>query len=76
MNLKSARTQIDAAIVRVMKTRKTLSHKLLISELMTQLKFPMKVWPALSKLLVGSQHKPNQFYPRCPADLYFSISKT
>ena len=34
--------QIDAAIVRVMKTRKTLSHKLLVSELMQMLKFPMK----------------------------------
>ena len=34
--------QIDAAIVRVMKTRKTLSHKLLVSELMQMLKFPIK----------------------------------
>ena len=34
--------QIDAAIVRIMKTRKTLSHKLLVSELMQMLKFPMK----------------------------------
>ena len=34
--------QIDAAIVRVMKTRKTLSHKLLVSELMVQLKFPVR----------------------------------
>jgi len=34
--------QIDAATVRVMKTRKTLSHKLLIGELMQMLKFPIK----------------------------------
>ena len=35
--------QIDAAIVRTMKARKTLSHSLLVSELFTQLKFPIKV---------------------------------
>ncbi|KAL3702128.1 hypothetical protein R1sor_020150 [Riccia sorocarpa] len=34
--------QIDAAIVRIMKTRKMLSHTLLITELFQQLKFPIK----------------------------------
>jgi cullin-4 len=35
--------QVDAAIVRIMKTRKKLSHTLLITELFDQLKFPVKV---------------------------------
>eukprot|EP01119_Soliformovum_irregulare_P006728 TRINITY_DN1911_c0_g1_i2.p1 TRINITY_DN1911_c0_g1~~TRINITY_DN1911_c0_g1_i2.p1 ORF type:complete len:757 (-),score=235.37 TRINITY_DN1911_c0_g1_i2:308-2578(-) len=36
--------QVDAAIVRIMKTRKTLTHTLLINELLHQLKFPAKVF--------------------------------
>jgi cullin 4 len=35
--------QVDAAIVRIMKARKTLSHTLLIADLFQQLKFPVKV---------------------------------
>ena len=34
--------QIDAAIVRVMKARRTLTHSLLVSELYQQLSFPLK----------------------------------
>ena len=35
--------QVDAAIVRVMKMRKTLLHNLLITEVVGQLKFSIKV---------------------------------
>lgn len=35
--------QIDAAVVRIMKMRKTLGHNLLITELYKQLTFPVKV---------------------------------
>lgn len=41
MVMQDRQHQIDAAIVRVMKTRKILAHKLLMNELMTQLKFPV-----------------------------------
>lgn len=35
--------QVDAAIVRIMKMRKSLSHSLLIAECFEQLRFPIKV---------------------------------
>uniref|UniRef100_A0A8C2YNQ1 Cullin-4B n=1 Tax=Chinchilla lanigera TaxID=34839 RepID=A0A8C2YNQ1_CHILA len=44
--------QIDAAIVRIMKMRKTLSHNLLVSEVYSQLKFP--VMPADIKKRIES----------------------
>jgi cullin-4 len=40
--LRDRQYQIDAAIVRIMKMRRSLAHSLLVSELYTQLKFPLK----------------------------------
>ena len=39
--LQDRQYQVDAAIVRIMKTRKTLAHKLLVNELVAQLRFPV-----------------------------------
>lgn len=40
--LQDRQYQIDAALVRVMKSRKQLAHKLLVQEVMQQLKFNIK----------------------------------
>lgn len=40
--LQDRQYQIDAALVRTMKARKQLSHKLLVNEVMTQLKFNLR----------------------------------
>ena len=42
--LSSFPRQVDATVVRIMKTRKTLSHNLLVAELYKQLKFPLEVF--------------------------------
>uniref|UniRef100_A0A8C1PDE8 Cullin 4A n=1 Tax=Cyprinus carpio TaxID=7962 RepID=A0A8C1PDE8_CYPCA len=61
---------IDAAVVRIMKMRKTLSHNLLVSELYNQLKFPVR--PADLKKRIESlidrdymerdKENPNQYH--------------
>lgn len=47
--------QVDAAIVRIMKTRKTLSHTLLITELFQQVTHGILTW---LPILFSSRHNP------------------
>lgn len=42
--------QIDAAIVRIMKTRKSLNHNALIAEIFSQLQFSVKVSLVVSEV--------------------------
>ena len=43
---------VDAAIVRVMKTRKSLKATLLLSEIISQLRFPVSVRPSFPTFLM------------------------
>ena len=65
MVMQDRQHQIDAAIVRIMKTRKTLSHKLLMTELMTQLRFPVTSTDLKKRVesLVRSLTRPTRTLP-------------
>lgn len=61
--------QVDAAIVRIMKMRKSLLHNLLISECVGQLKFPIKPADIKKRIeslidrdyLARDEQNPNQY---------------
>jgi cullin-4 len=57
--------QVDAALVRIMKTRKSLSHQLLLSELFAQIRFPLK--PVDAKKRIESLIE-REYMKRDPAD--------
>eukprot|EP01125_Pyxidicula_operculata_P003515 TRINITY_DN1448_c0_g1_i1.p1 TRINITY_DN1448_c0_g1~~TRINITY_DN1448_c0_g1_i1.p1 ORF type:complete len:802 (+),score=176.26 TRINITY_DN1448_c0_g1_i1:100-2505(+) len=62
---KDRQYQVDASIVRIMKTRKTLTHNQLMSELYNQLKFPAK--PADLKKRIESLIE-RDYLERCTED--------
>ena len=80
--------QIDAVIVRTMKARKTLSHNMLMSELMTQLKFPARpgdlkkrIESLIEREYLARDENDNSMYnylawPIYPRDLSCSIQFT
>jgi cullin-4 len=61
--------QVDAAIVRIMKMRKNLQHNLLVSEVVSQLKFPIKAADIKKRIeslidrdyLARDEQNPNQY---------------
>lgn len=69
--------QVDAAIVRIMKARKSLEHQTLLSDLFSTLKFPVAVCTWIVALLM-SQRKVRSHYMgvmsphrRCHSSLLF-----
>jgi len=56
---------VDAAIVRIMKTRKSLAHRLLAAELVAQLRFPVRA-PDLKKRIESLIDR--EYLARDPAD--------
>lgn len=49
--------QVDAAIVRIMKTRRSLPHNVLVSECLQHLRFDIKVnWPNLASVWIHRNH--------------------
>lgn len=46
--------QLEAAIVRIMKSKRTLSHTVLVNEIFTQLKYPVDVSYCAFKMMFNS----------------------
>jgi len=63
--------QIDAAVVRIMKSRKTLEHNNLVSEIIKQLSSQFAANPALIKKRIESLIE-REFLERSTTDMYVS----